>query len=244
MRSITISMPWTISPKSPTPPTLLLHHLLHLLIRSLSRPMRIHRNDWCGWRLMTSPAVSSSLGTRGESERTWIWTPPFPYSVTCISWLQMATRIWIAMTTTSTSWFLPSTSFPPPHLTQIRKHSLTWNFRGFQTPKLIGQATNGVKPFQERRKKIFMAGTLRYHSIRRVLGCKATYRQDTDKLDIITTKVDDYLVRLNNSKFCLAPRGIAGWAPRGFDAIAMGCIPIFISDYTIFPFQQQLDYSR
>ena len=133
---------------------------------------------------------------------------------------------------------------PPPPKPKKEKLTLSWNFRGFQTPKLIVQATNGVKPFQERRKKIFMAGTLRYHSIRRVLGCKGTYRQDIDKLDIMTTKVDDYLGRLNNSKFCLAPRGIAGWAPRGFDAIAMGCIPIFISDYTIFPFQQQLDYSR
>jgi len=54
----------------------------------------------------------------------------------------------------------------------------------------------------------------------------------------------EYLTLLGNSRFCLCARGVAGWAPRVFDAIAMGCIPVLISDYTVYPFQDLLDYTK
>jgi len=56
--------------------------------------------------------------------------------------------------------------------------------------------------------------------------------------------VQDYLPAVANSRFCLCPRGVAGWAPRLIDAIYLGCIPVLISDYTIYPFQDLIDYSR
>ena len=54
----------------------------------------------------------------------------------------------------------------------------------------------------------------------------------------------DYVSTLGDARFCLCPRGVAGWAPRVFDAIGMGCIPVLITDYTIFPFESLLDYTK
>ncbi|KAK4053778.1 hypothetical protein OIV83_001434 [Microbotryomycetes sp. JL201] len=53
-----------------------------------------------------------------------------------------------------------------------------------------------------------------------------------------------YLGTLNASKFCLLPRGIPAWTTRTYEAIYAGCIPAFIVDRNLLPFQDVLDYSK
>jgi len=36
---------------------------------------------------------------------------------------------------------------------------------------------------------------------------------------------------------------VAGWAPRLIDAVGMGCIPVLIADYTVYPYQHFLEYT-
>ncbi|KIR99138.1 hypothetical protein L804_03760 [Cryptococcus deuterogattii 2001/935-1] len=54
----------------------------------------------------------------------------------------------------------------------------------------------------------------------------------------------DYMKDLNNARFCPQPRGIAGWSPQTSDAIYAGCIPVFISEGTHYPFADFLDWSK
>ena len=50
---------------------------------------------------------------------------------------------------------------------------------------------------------------------------------------------------LGDSRFCLAPRGWVGWSYRLFEIFAVGCIPVIMSDYTVYPWQQHiLDWTR
>lgn len=51
--------------------------------------------------------------------------------------------------------------------------------------------------------------------------------------------------QMQKSRFCLVPRGWGGWSYRMFEAIAIGCIPVVIGDYTLYPWQQHLiDWTR
>lgn len=74
----------------------------------------------------------------------------------------------------------------------------------------------------------------------------------------------DYMKDLNNARFCPQPRGItgklsrmlsvaiadfpltrfAGWSPQTSDAIYAGCIPVFVSEGTHYPFADFLDWSK
>ncbi|KAJ7780326.1 hypothetical protein DFH07DRAFT_470062 [Mycena maculata] len=55
---------------------------------------------------------------------------------------------------------------------------------------------------------------------------------------------DDYMSILNNTIFCAAPAGVAGWAPRIEDAIYAGCIPIIFDDASHLPFWELLDWKK
>lgn len=54
----------------------------------------------------------------------------------------------------------------------------------------------------------------------------------------------DYMKDLNNARFCPQPRGITGWSPQTSDAIYAGCIPVFVSEGTHYPFADFLDWSK
>ena len=53
-----------------------------------------------------------------------------------------------------------------------------------------------------------------------------------------------YLEEMRNSVFCLAPRGYAGWSVRLYESILSRCIPVIISDNTILPFENFVNWSE
>ncbi|GAA6016582.1 hypothetical protein JCM10207_002849 [Rhodosporidiobolus poonsookiae] len=104
-----------------------------------------------------------------------------------------------------------------------------------------------IAPVNERKHLAFFAGGVRgFGAIARTkIGCGRT-GQDPDS-SILYQQFSPgkrYLGTLNASKFCLLPRGIPAWTTRTFEAIFAGCIPAFIVDRNLFPFQDILDYSR
>jgi hypothetical protein len=64
-----------------------------------------------------------------------------------------------------------------------------------------------------------------------------------DPLFLILEGADgDYFDEVQSALFCLCPRGFASWSRRLFDAIAVGCIPVIISDDAEHPFERIVDY--
>jgi len=56
--------------------------------------------------------------------------------------------------------------------------------------------------------------------------------------------MQEYISVLNNTKFCLVPHGVVGWTFRFGEAIIVGCIPVVISDYTVLPFADLIDFTK
>mmetsp|Transcript_17896 Transcript_17896/g.50419 ORF Transcript_17896/g.50419 Transcript_17896/m.50419 type:complete len:136 (-) Transcript_17896:784-1191(-) len=52
------------------------------------------------------------------------------------------------------------------------------------------------------------------------------------------------LQEMVRSQFCLAIPEIEGWSLRIFDAIALGCIPVLLTNQVNLPFESFLDYSE
>ena len=46
---------------------------------------------------------------------------------------------------------------------------------------------------------------------------------------------------MDESRFCIIPRGNTPWTRRFFDAAVRGCIPAVLSDPVSFPFERLLD---
>ncbi|GAA6027035.1 hypothetical protein JCM8097_006057 [Rhodosporidiobolus ruineniae] len=113
----------------------------------------------------------------------------------------------------------------------------------FETFKTVAD----IAPVADRKHLAFFAGGVRgFGAIARTkIGCGRT-GQDPDSLVLYQqfSPGKRYLGTLNASKFCLLPRGIPAWTTRTFEAIYAGCIPAFIVDRNLFPFQDILDYSR
>ncbi|GAA5888016.1 hypothetical protein JCM6882_000250 [Rhodosporidiobolus microsporus] len=109
------------------------------------------------------------------------------------------------------------------------------------------KTASDIAPVNERKHLAFFAGGVRgFGAIARTkIGCGRT-GQDADSLILYQqfSPGKRYLGTLNASKFCLLPRGIPAWTTRTFEAIYAGCIPAFIVDRNLFPFQDILDYSR
>ena len=120
-----------------------------------------------------------------------------------------------------------------------------------------------LMPITERPIKVFMAVKAEYHPIRKKLGCGSLWRkfiqhhrlqsegqqqqqqQKPEEVVVLSlTWTSDYLKKVSQSQFCLSPRGVAGWSPRTFDSILMGCIPVLVADYTAYPFQRTLDWTK
>ncbi|BGP13960.1 hypothetical protein JCM10213_005544 [Rhodosporidiobolus nylandii] len=121
----------------------------------------------------------------------------------------------------------------------VTKHTKSL-FETFKTP-------DDIAPVASRKHLAFFAGGVRGFGaiVRTKIGCGRT-GQDPDS-SILYQQFSPgkrYLGTLNASKFCLLPRGIPAWTTRTFEAIYAGCIPAFIVDRNLFPFQDILDYSR
>ena len=55
-------------------------------------------------------------------------------------------------------------------------------------------------------------------------------------------KSKKYVQEMDDSRFCIIPRGNTPWTRRFFDAVVRGCIPAILSDPVCFPFERILDY--
>ncbi|POY74373.1 hypothetical protein BMF94_2567 [Rhodotorula taiwanensis] len=122
----------------------------------------------------------------------------------------------------------------------VTKHTKAL-FETFKTP-------DQVAPVNSRKHLAFFVGGVRGFGalVRTKIGCGRT-GQDPETSPILYQKFSPgqrYLGTLNASKFCLLPRGIPAWTTRTFEAIYAGCIPAFIVDRNLFPFQDILDYSK
>ncbi|BGP46109.1 hypothetical protein JCM10450v2_001949 [Rhodotorula kratochvilovae] len=121
----------------------------------------------------------------------------------------------------------------------VTKHTKSL-FETFKTPA-------DVKPVLERKHLAFFAGGVRgFGALARTkIGCGRT-GQDAESPILYQqfSPGQRYLGTLSASKFCLLPRGIPAWTTRTFEAIFSGCIPAFIVDRNLFPFQDILDYSK
>jgi hypothetical protein len=53
-----------------------------------------------------------------------------------------------------------------------------------------------------------------------------------------------YRRELADSTFCVIPRGLTPWTSRLFDAIALDCIPVILSNAIVFPYERSIDYSQ
>ncbi|KAM0756291.1 Proteophosphoglycan ppg4 [Meredithblackwellia eburnea MCA 4105] len=104
-----------------------------------------------------------------------------------------------------------------------------------------------ITPVSKRKHLAFFAGGVRgFGAVARTrIGCGRT-SQDAKTAKVLYQQFAEgerYLGTLNQAKFCLLPRGIPAWSTRTFEAIYAGCIPAFVVDRNIFPFQDILDYS-
>ena len=53
-----------------------------------------------------------------------------------------------------------------------------------------------------------------------------------------------YLDSLTTSKFCIQADGLAAWSPRLAEFLAVGCVPVLISDRLIPPLYRTLDWTK
>ena len=51
-----------------------------------------------------------------------------------------------------------------------------------------------------------------------------------------------YYNDMSTSEFCLAPPGWASWTPRVFEALALSCIPVIVTDGNRLPFESRTRY--
>ncbi|KAK4058870.1 hypothetical protein OIO90_000316 [Microbotryomycetes sp. JL221] len=111
-----------------------------------------------------------------------------------------------------------------------------------------------VTPVNRREHLGFFAGGVRGFGaiVRTKIGCGRAGNQQETNQDTQASRTlyqkyapgQRYLGTLNSSKFCLLPRGIPAWTTRTYEAIYAGCIPAFITDRNLLPFQDVLDYSK
>lgn len=55
-------------------------------------------------------------------------------------------------------------------------------------------------------------------------------------------KTNEYVKKMSNSLFCLAPLGFAVWSPRIYESVINGCIPVIIGNGIRLPFDWEMDW--
>jgi len=119
---------------------------------------------------------------------------------------------------------------PPPSRDPHRPRRLLASFRG----NLIAHMRDAEG------KDLFRRSVLRIALVELAKG-----RDDLVVEDRLYLEADrkTYLRELEDSIFCLIPRGITPWTRRLFDAMLSDCIPVVLSNAIVFPFERTLDYS-
>eukprot|EP00742_Colponemidia_sp_Colp-10_P007053 GILJ01007570.1.p1 GENE.GILJ01007570.1~~GILJ01007570.1.p1 ORF type:complete len:479 (+),score=58.75 GILJ01007570.1:104-1438(+) len=94
-----------------------------------------------------------------------------------------------------------------------------------------------IKPLQ------IFKGYSRYYSNGVRLFLKTKYQGDS-LVKIFEGKSKNYVKEVEESFFCLCPRGFAPWSRRFFDSVMLGCIPVIIADNIELPFEDVLNYRQ
>lgn len=121
------------------------------------------------------------------------------------------------------------------------------------TSELIArfEDASGVRPAQDRKTLVFFKGSqwgtgkiARLRVMSQALYPR-TSRHDPSALFLGSRTLVDYLSGLdilNDSVFCPHVPGTAGWSFRLVDVIYSGCIPVLVTGFTHYPYQDLLDY--
>ena len=124
----------------------------------------------------------------------------------------------------------------------------------FQNFWNISDMTNLQKNFNNRKIKVYFRGAqpdpevswsyLYSHGIRQQMFNIFTelkrpdYVIDGNKLD----NFNDYMKELLNSKLCLNPEGYMPWSTKLSRLLNTGCVPLFIADGIILPYEKSIDW--
>lgn len=117
-----------------------------------------------------------------------------------------------------------------------RPRSLLATFRG---TLIRGHARDGVG------KSVYCRSLLRQALLNLAKDRKDVEINDrryTDDQGTLDKK--SYKKELADSTFCIIPRGLTPWTSRLFDAIALDCIPVILSNAIVFPYERSIDYTR
>lgn len=185
-------------------------------------------------------------------------------SPTLMHWQRMETCRLIAMTLLPMWSYLLSTShisflslhyytktFVSTHIICVLTHYILSIYRTCLTPDLIKAGRLPVLSMRDRQIKAYLSVDVFGASatLRKRLLCSDLYTYLSSSKDNKGASKDgeymlreekdgmSYLIHLAHSRFCIAPRGTSGWTTRLFDIIYMGCVPVIISDYSLYPFQ-------
>eukprot|EP00939_MAST-03C_sp_MAST-3C-sp1_P000669 g669.t1 len=79
-----------------------------------------------------------------------------------------------------------------------------------------------------------------------------SYRGDSDvKIHVVNPQHEkepnykfNYFDDMSTSRFCLCPPGWASWTPRVFEALALSCVPVVVSDSNELPFESRTNFSE
>jgi hypothetical protein len=97
----------------------------------------------------------------------------------------------------------------------------------------------------ERRKTRYWAsfnGNYNVHPIR--IAMRNTLMGASGIYIAGSTSTEGYVLNLCQSVFALCPRGYGNTSFRMYEAMALGCIPIYISDIFWLPFQNKIDWGK
>ena len=102
------------------------------------------------------------------------------------------------------------------------------------------------EPSKEKKYKVGFAGVDKTHSLRVRMY---EYLKDLEGYKFFMNSYDpnrfiQFREILYNSIFALAPRGFGPASYRMYEAIQMGCIPIYITDEFWLPFTNQIEWSK
>uniref|UniRef100_A0A7S3A4K7 Exostosin GT47 domain-containing protein n=2 Tax=Rhodosorus marinus TaxID=101924 RepID=A0A7S3A4K7_9RHOD len=100
----------------------------------------------------------------------------------------------------------------------------------------------------DRQYLLYFGGTLKFdlrkRQIRKKIMDKKFYKhEDQQNLHFFNDR-QQYSAAIDNSAFCIGPPGVVGWTGRVWEAIYAGCIPVFLSENTEFPWEDAFDYRK
>ena len=139
-----------------------------------------------------------------------------------------------------------------PYLSQAQQFTKSTLHRSLQPSNFL---TPQGEPLHKRQPTVYLAANSHSHYLRNRLFGMAKKKLPPERqllqptVEVISpvfhSDNNRALNELGEHRFCLAPRGWVGWSYRLFEIFAVGCIPVIMSDYTVYPWQQHiLDWTR